>query len=748
MGLNKFSISARNLKISLRVKVTISVTILIALTALTMGSFFLNRQKQIIQQNLREKGLALANNAAYNAEYGVLSGNSLILANLMEGIMRQSDVAYCIVQNLSGDILASKGLNKRLLNSAQYKQASEKAMNIYKSEIQLVSIQEDRDYPEIKFIDIAGYRNYIAGSVDYYDVTVPVMTTNTRGNNSEETIIFSEENRTEKIGVVRIGMSLANANMMVGKTKLILILITLSIILISSLLATILIKIALLPIQILAEATQRVSKGDFNYKVKVNTKDELEDLAYAFNKMVRDLQDSTVSVKALRMEQKRFSDIANNSGDWIWEMDSEGRYVYTNRVVGKILGYEPEEILGRYFYDFFIPGEQEEMKKTMFDNFSKKEILRNFLNRNLHKNGHVVILEISAIPLVADNGELIGYRGVDRDVTDRDRVEKEREDMLKKLKERQELLERQKQEVEDSRRAIKNAAEDIKESRDVLEYQKLSLEATNKELDDFTYIVSHDLKEPLRSIDAYSKFVMDDYKDKIGEEGKHYLERVRANAERMKKLIEDLLEISRLKRRGGTIEEVETKELVDEIKMRLEYLIKQKNAEITVKDNLPKIFCDRVRLTEVFLNLISNAIKYDDKPKPIIEIGYGDKGDMHEFYVKDNGIGIKEEYFDKIFEIFQRLGRKEDVEGTGAGLTIVKKIVQLHKGEIWLKSKIGEGTVFYFTIPKEKSVILGKKLIGEILVERKLVAEEELKKALDEQQRSGLNKGGQNDRRT
>jgi light-regulated signal transduction histidine kinase (bacteriophytochrome) len=149
------------------------------------------------------------------------------------------------------------------------------------------------------------------------------------------------------------------------------------------------------------------------------------------------------------------------------------------------------------------------------------------------------------------------------------------------------------------------------------------------------------------------------------------------------------------------------------------------------------------------LNLISNAIKFDDKPKPIIEIGYSDKGDMHEFYVKDNGIGIKEEYFNKIFEIFQRLGKKEDIEGTGAGLTIVKKIVQMHRGKIWLESKIGEGAVFYFAIPKEKSVILGKKLIGEILVEKKLVTEEEVKKALEEQQRiSGINKGGQNDRGT
>ncbi|OIO33949.1 MAG: hypothetical protein AUJ70_02070 [Candidatus Omnitrophica bacterium CG1_02_40_15] len=316
----------------------------------------------------------------------------------------------------------------------------------------------------------------------------------------------------------------------------------------------------------------------------------------------------------------------------------------------------------------------------------------------------------------------------------------------KKIEEHQKLTLK---DLEDSRRAIKNTAEDLMESNEILEYQKKSLEDVNKELDDFTYIVSHDLKEPLRSIDAYSKFIIDDYKDKLSEEGRHYLERVRANTERMKKLIEDLLEISRLKKRGSTIEEVETAELITEVKMRLEYAIKQKGVEIIIKGKLPKIFCDRIRLTEVFLNLISNAIKFNDKQKPVIEIGYDDQGDLHKFYIKDNGIGIKEEYFEKIFEIFQRLGKREDVEGTGAGLTIVKKIIQIHKGDIWVESKPGEGSVFYFTIPKDRSVILGKKLIGEILLERKLVTEDDIKKALEEQQRMGrINKGGQDGRGT
>lgn len=315
------------------------------------------------------------------------------------------------------------------------------------------------------------------------------------------------------------------------------------------------------------------------------------------------------------------------------------------------------------------------------------------------------------------------------------------EELAKERKEKEDL-ERLREALEQK---VEEKTKELTESKEILEYQNKSLENINKELDDFTYIVSHDLKEPLRSIDAYSKFIIDDYQTKLDEEGKHYLERIRANTERMKKLIEDLLEISRLKKKDSTIEEVEVELLIGEAKMRLEYAIKQKGVEIIIKDRLPKIFCDPLRLTEVFLNLISNAIKFNDKPKPIIEIGYNDKGDFHEFYVKDNGVGIKEEYFNKIFEIFQRLGKREDAEGTGAGLTIVKKIVQMHKGEIWLESKLKEGTTFYFTIPKDKSLILGKRLIGEILVEKKFITESDMKKALEEQRRitHRISKGGQ-----
>ena len=181
-----------------------------------------------------------------------------------------------------------------------------------------------------------------------------------------------------------------------------------------------------------------------------------------------------------------------------------------------------------------------------------------------------------------------------------------------------------------------------------------------------------------------------------------YLERLRANAARMQNFIEDLLEVSRVQRRKNPFDEVDAGEFVNEVKFRLEYAIKKKNAGIDIRDKLPTVFCDRVRMTEVFVNLVSNAIKFNDKPNPRIEIGCSEKDNFYEFYVKDNGPGIDEQYFGKIFEIFQRLGKREEHEGTGAGLTIVKKVIQMHKGKVWVESKVGEGAIFYFTIAKEK----------------------------------------------
>jgi|GEM_PF-6250968 len=246
-----------------------------------------------------------------------------------------------------------------------------------------------------------------------------------------------------------------------------------------------------------------------------------------------------------------------------------------------------------------------------------------------------------------------------------------------------------------------NLENKVKERTLQLAQANEALGRINKELDDFTYIVSHDLKEPLRGIKAFTKLLMEEHADRLNEEAREYLKVISESSTRMTRLIEDLLNLSRIGRIKNIESGIDIDEVLSDVKKNLAYSLEEKGADLKLIGPFPKITCDRIRITEVFTNLISNAIKYSKKDvPPVVEVGCRDDGDFYEFYVKDNGIGIEEKYYDKVFQIFQRLHAKDEYEGTGAGLTIVKKIIESHNGKIWLESVPGEGTTFYFTLPK------------------------------------------------
>ncbi|HRU05714.1 MAG TPA: ATP-binding protein [Candidatus Brocadiia bacterium] len=256
---------------------------------------------------------------------------------------------------------------------------------------------------------------------------------------------------------------------------------------------------------------------------------------------------------------------------------------------------------------------------------------------------------------------------------------------------------------------ISNTRAELEESNKILQTQTRQarelnekLIETNKELDDFTYVVSHDLKEPLRGIEAFTAILVEEYGAKLDGEAHEYLQTLRASASRMKDLINDLLKLSRIGRRRYPVTPVPFREVVDEALRNLDFAIKQKNARLVIAPNLPTVYGERVRLVEVVQNLVSNAIKYCDKTQPVVEIGCQDQEDAFVFYVKDNGIGIEERYFDRIFQIFQRLHRQEEYEGTGAGLTVCKRIIEKHGGDIWVESQVGQGSAFFFSLPKNR----------------------------------------------
>jgi PAS domain S-box-containing protein len=221
-----------------------------------------------------------------------------------------------------------------------------------------------------------------------------------------------------------------------------------------------------------------------------------------------------------------------------------------------------------------------------------------------------------------------------------------------------------------------------------------------KELDDFTYVVSHDLKEPLISIEGFSRILQSDYSGVIQAEGKEYLDSMVAASTRMKGLIDDLLMLSRMSRPMEAFKMVDLKAVIERILSDMGFTIRQKGIRVVIQPGLPSVYGNETQLTVLFRNLLGNAVKFNDKPDPVIEIGFHNgENNSYLFTVKDNGIGIEREFYEKIFVIFQRLHPREHYEGHGAGLAIVKKIIERHGGKIWVESELGAGTTFFLTLP-------------------------------------------------
>ena len=231
-------------------------------------------------------------------------------------------------------------------------------------------------------------------------------------------------------------------------------------------------------------------------------------------------------------------------------------------------------------------------------------------------------------------------------------------------------------------------------NKTIAEVQKI-----NKELEQFAYVVSHDLQEPLRMVKSFIQLLDNKIGGSLDDTDKTYFNFVKDGAERMQRMIQDLLEYSRVDNVTEIVGEVDCSEIVKSVMKIFKPEIERVNAKIKI-DDLPNILGIKSKIHQLFQNLIGNALKYRNKENTEIEIGFIEEDQFYQFFVKDNGIGIDPKYFDKIFVIFQRLHNKNEYSGTGIGLAICKKIVELHGGKIWVDSKLQNGTTFYFTIAK------------------------------------------------
>ncbi|MBD3216438.1 MAG: PAS domain S-box protein [Candidatus Lokiarchaeota archaeon] len=356
-------------------------------------------------------------------------------------------------------------------------------------------------------------------------------------------------------------------------------------------------------------------------------------------------------------EQKRANEelatIFKMSTDMICVADiNKGTFVKVSPSFSKTLGYSEEEIAGTEFLSFNHPDDVEPTNHVVEDQLKQGKNVLNFENRYRCKDGTYKWLEWVSAP-DAERGLTFA---IVRDVTQR----KCDETVMRELNE--------------------------------------SLARSNKELEQFAYVASHDLQEPLRMVASYTQLLAERYEGQIDEKADKYIRYAMEGSSRMQRLINDLLAFSRVGTRAEPLKLTDCNQIVCEALQGLEKSITETDAEVVVGD-LPQVMADRTQLGQVFQNLIGNAIKFRSKTEPRVEITSRRNEDMWEFIVADNGIGIDPRFFDRIFIIFQRLHGHGEYHGSGIGLSIVKKVIERHSGRIRIESEPGKGARFIFTLP-------------------------------------------------
>jgi PAS domain S-box-containing protein len=392
-------------------------------------------------------------------------------------------------------------------------------------------------------------------------------------------------------------------------------------------------------------ATNSFAKGNLTARAKVFSLDEIGTLAYSFNKMSEKLERSILE---LEQAQNKFKGLLESAPDAIIIMDNEGIIKLVNAQAEKLFEYNRNDLLSQSISLLVVDNSKNlntEPEKLFFKLSQMQRLILDVHGRK--KNGHEFPIEINFNPLQTEDGLLVSV--AIRDISDR-----------KYLKE---------------------------------------LERKNIELEQFVYIASHDLQEPLNTITSFISLIEEEHKDKLDKEGSAYIDYIRESANRMTMLITDILEYSRIGRKSK-FEVVDCNEIVRQVILDMNATLTETNAKITY-DKLPVIKGYPIEIRLLFQNLISNAVKFQKKNiSPDIKILACEENEYWHFMIEDNGIGIDEKHQDKIFIIFQRLHNVRKYDGTGIGLAHCKKIIELHHGKIWVESVVDVGSKFHFTLPK------------------------------------------------
>lgn len=384
--------------------------------------------------------------------------------------------------------------------------------------------------------------------------------------------------------------------------------------------------------------------------------------------VMRDAEKQRAYEKAIKENNNFLNAVLENIPNMIFVKDAEHlRFIRFNKAGEELLGFSREDLLGRSdldFFpqeqaDFFIKKDQETLHSGKMLDIPQEEIDSKTLGRRW--------LHTRKIPVNGVDGNPLYLVGISEDITEQ-----------------------------------KKKNDEVRALNQSLEENVIQLKHANKELESFSYSVSHDLRAPLRAIDGYTKILLEDYGEKIDDEGKRMMDIVMKNARKMGQLIDDLLAFSRIGKQSMTQIPIDMNSLVYSIITEIQQQQPGLHCAFKTSD-LPALHADLGMMRIVLTNLISNAIKYSSKKEhPEVEIGSFKKDGHAVYFVKDNGAGFEMKYYDKLFGIFQRLHSNSEFEGTGVGLAIVNRIITRHGGIVWAESKPDEGATFYFSITKEE----------------------------------------------
>lgn len=380
--------------------------------------------------------------------------------------------------------------------------------------------------------------------------------------------------------------------------------------------------------------------------------------------------------------ESRLAAIVENSSDAIISSSLEGIIWTWNAAAERIYGFSAEEAIG-HSATMLIPEDRRDERKMFVDRICKGERVEDFETVRLCKEKKPVEVSITLSPLRDAHGKINGISAITRDITERKRIEAE--------------LALHREHLED---LVSQRTKELTAANNKLRLLTRDLQRSNRDLEQFAYIASHDLQEPLRQIVAFTQFLDERYRPQLDEQAHELIDFIVEGGHRMQALVQDLLAYSRVGRSHKPLVPTDLEQLVDGVVDNLAYRIAETGAVVT-HDPLPTLAVDALQIRQVIQNLIGNALKFTGDQRPEIHIGAKKKGDFWEFYVQDNGIGFEQQFAGKIFDLFQRLQSQKDFPGTGIGLPICKRIIERHGGRIWAESTPGEGATFYFTLPVE-----------------------------------------------